>query len=497
MVSQSRRPQGFGTTMQRNGWIAQTVILSCFFVWLFFILFNELFFVSAPSVLDAIFAYEAGLLLVGIVLATLLFITKFLGHSPLPLRALQMGALCFALACCGVRMTFEFGLIGPDASDLLMTFSAAVSIALFAPAVLSLLGSLTLQERIASFTGLLALSAIAFILVLLIPFPALRLCAISVVLAIGALVSFFAPRPKINQSSLQFRFGERLRTALALLLFGGGFLCSYELNAMQKTTHFITSVPEQFCLGGTSLASLLAIGLTIVLLCLLVREIRHPVRSLAVLVFAMILLGIYYCLPIMSNQKSFPVSFVLILALGCTVLLLAVFLFLEPSGSRETNEGKRLGPLSACIFTTVGALGGALLAYGLMERLDTVAFMPQVLSFLPAVLIFSLIGVLLFFRKELLAVVQPPQAEPTMDKLDTSSMDGRCQLFAQKYHLTKRETEVLKLISQGRNIPGIAEALVVSQATAKTHLLHVYKKVGVSSRQELIDVLYGDDSKEA
>ena len=83
-----------------------------------------------------------------------------------------------------------------------------------------------------------------------------------------------------------------------------------------------------------------------------------------------------------------------------------------------------------------------------------------------------------------------------MQDLDTSHMEGRCELFSQRFHLTRRESEVLRLVSQGRNIPGIADALTVSQATAKTHLLHIYKKAGVSSRQELIDLLYGSGSAE-
>ena len=52
----------------------------------------------------------------------------------------------------------------------------------------------------------------------------------------------------------------------------------------------------------------------------------------------------------------------------------------------------------------------------------------------------------------------------------------------QRWSLTPRETEVLKLAAQG--LPGsqIASALSLSSATVKTHLANTYAKIGVSSR---------------
>jgi DNA-binding CsgD family transcriptional regulator len=48
--------------------------------------------------------------------------------------------------------------------------------------------------------------------------------------------------------------------------------------------------------------------------------------------------------------------------------------------------------------------------------------------------------------------------------------------------LTERELEVLILLSRGLSNDEIARALVVSQNTVKTHLEHLYGKLGVSSR---------------
>lgn len=52
--------------------------------------------------------------------------------------------------------------------------------------------------------------------------------------------------------------------------------------------------------------------------------------------------------------------------------------------------------------------------------------------------------------------------------------------------LSPRETEVLALVAQGESNPAIAKALFVSEATVKTHLLHVFEKLGVKDRTRAV-----------
>ncbi|HEY1532241.1 MAG TPA: response regulator transcription factor [Galbitalea sp.] len=52
--------------------------------------------------------------------------------------------------------------------------------------------------------------------------------------------------------------------------------------------------------------------------------------------------------------------------------------------------------------------------------------------------------------------------------------------------LSPRETEVLRLVSAGRSNPEIAADLFVGEATVKTHLLHVFEKLGVSDRTRAV-----------
>jgi DNA-binding NarL/FixJ family response regulator len=50
--------------------------------------------------------------------------------------------------------------------------------------------------------------------------------------------------------------------------------------------------------------------------------------------------------------------------------------------------------------------------------------------------------------------------------------------------LTPRELEVLGLLAQGKSNPQIAQELVISRATAKTHVERIIGKLGVSDRTQ-------------
>lgn len=52
--------------------------------------------------------------------------------------------------------------------------------------------------------------------------------------------------------------------------------------------------------------------------------------------------------------------------------------------------------------------------------------------------------------------------------------------------LSKREHDVLQLLTEGKDNNGIAESLVISINTVETHLKNMYKKLKVSSRTEAV-----------
>mgnify|MGYP002797575766 FL=1 len=58
--------------------------------------------------------------------------------------------------------------------------------------------------------------------------------------------------------------------------------------------------------------------------------------------------------------------------------------------------------------------------------------------------------------------------------------------MADRFDCTPREREILVLLAQNYRAPYIAEKLVVSQSTVKTHMRNLYGKLGVHSQAELL-----------
>ena len=73
---------------------------------------------------------------------------------------------------------------------------------------------------------------------------------------------------------------------------------------------------------------------------------------------------------------------------------------------------------------------------------------------------------------------------------DIDELTARILELAERGGLTPRETEVFDLLARGRSIPYVRDALVISRETAATHAKHVYAKLDVHSRQELIDLVH-------
>ncbi|MBT2275107.1 response regulator transcription factor, partial [Rhodococcus qingshengii] len=54
--------------------------------------------------------------------------------------------------------------------------------------------------------------------------------------------------------------------------------------------------------------------------------------------------------------------------------------------------------------------------------------------------------------------------------------------------LTARESELLSLLAEGMTNRELGKALFISEATVKTHLGHIYAKLGVDTRSAAVSV---------
>lgn len=94
------------------------------------------------------------------------------------------------------------------------------------------------------------------------------------------------------------------------------------------------------------------------------------------------------------------------------------------------------------------------------------------------------------------AIAEAPSALASTGNTPHSRGDGafrdrfskQMAMVREHYGLSARETEVAELIARGNTVAHIAEMLVVSENTIRTHSKRIYTKLDIHKRQELIDL---------
>lgn len=86
----------------------------------------------------------------------------------------------------------------------------------------------------------------------------------------------------------------------------------------------------------------------------------------------------------------------------------------------------------------------------------------------------------------------PPSKEST---LESNNLTSRCKSLADQYGLTEREQDVLYLLAQGRSRTYIRETLYISKGTVDSHIHHIYSKIGINSKDTLINMLLDNVKK--
>ena len=76
---------------------------------------------------------------------------------------------------------------------------------------------------------------------------------------------------------------------------------------------------------------------------------------------------------------------------------------------------------------------------------------------------------------------------------DTPAARGRfrqrCEVIANTYLLSRRESEVMYYLARGYKSSHIQQQLYISEGTAKTHIRHIYRKLNIHSQQDLIHLI--------
>ncbi len=102
------------------------------------------------------------------------------------------------------------------------------------------------------------------------------------------------------------------------------------------------------------------------------------------------------------------------------------------------------------------------------------------------VVLFAVVPGQRLWRQVLAGIDSVKAANPPSD-----FYEQRCKAIAESYRLTPRETELLALLGRGRTAARVAQELVVAESTIRTHRKNIYQKMGISLREELMDLIEG------
>ena len=153
---------------------------------------------------------------------------------------------------------------------------------------------------------------------------------------------------------------------------------------------------------------------------------------------------------------------------------------------------------SRALFHLFG-FAGATIGYGLVDHgMADAPFINIICLGIVVLLVFTMTYV--FTEHDLRLFVKPSSSDSgeSGSSKEANSISGPtvsedletlCAGLTQQYGLSKRESEVLLLLAKGRSAPFIADEFTVSLGTVKTHIRHIYEKVGVHSKQELLDLI--------
>lgn len=135
-------------------------------------------------------------------------------------------------------------------------------------------------------------------------------------------------------------------------------------------------------------------------------------------------------------------------------------------------------------FVQLGVLGGNL--FGIRVAEPAAGTTPDMIALMLVLICLLCFSTLLAPPRETLRTV--PSIRTATGAENQTSRDRICTLLSERHGLSSRESEVLSYLARGRSQPYIREELLLSKNTVATHVKHIYQKLDVHSRQELLDL---------
>lgn len=209
--------------------------------------------------------------------------------------------------------------------------------------------------------------------------------------------------------------------------------------------------------------------------------------------------------PIMTLHSYLPTAqFVSIGELGLEVVLFVVSITFADFFDLSMLKVYALARACGTVFNSIGWYA-AQAVDGAGSSIASAQLSLMVVFFGVEVLVVCLVVAIVKARKSVGA--EEPQSDGDIDgaelsiadasqKADASGGQGdeferRCWEVAREYDLSKREIDVLELLARGCTAAHIQGKLYIAAGTVNYHTRNIYAKLGVHSKQEVVDLIAG------
>lgn len=211
-------------------------------------------------------------------------------------------------------------------------------------------------------------------------------------------------------------------------------------------------------------------------LCLAFVKIKRPLTRLLyqnfIPVLAVLVLAATNISQLVFRGTSLDMFFMLLLYCFAAILTIANLCAIANASEFSSN----IIFATALILFAIASLGG--ITCSSLLSVDVVLVITTIITTLYVVILLLNRSV----RSEDGSLIKTQRDE------SERALPDRCSELAEIHGLTAREHEILIYLAHGYSNTYISEVLFISPNTVRTHIHNMYKKIGASSREDIIDI---------
>ncbi|MDR1710292.1 MAG: LuxR C-terminal-related transcriptional regulator [Propionibacteriaceae bacterium] len=257
-------------------------------------------------------------------------------------------------------------------------------------------------------------------------------------------------------------------------------VCSISFVASLVSYFAVAIVPWETLWGGTELSFTIGIALGAAAIVGVAALVHFwPEHFTVFRMFPWLLfLNVVACALILLTVNGDGLAFMIALGVSSVFEILLMMYMGSLTLRGYTAPGVAFGLSTGSIRLGI-CLGNSLsLVYERVPGLYDLA-MPTTMAFL--VVLAALLVPLVRQEFALNELVRPPQ--------NTSELDTVIAHAAAEFKLSEREREIVAAIARGYTAAAVGEKLFISTHTVNTHIQHIYDKMGIHKRSELLNYL--------